>query len=326
MARRETEVHQVLSTTTILVWSAGLLCVAGFAVALLWTTLGTGETRDSIRLDVIRTAASIVVGTGGAAALLLAARRQRATELDVKQKDHDATERRVTELYGKAADQLGSDKAAVRLAGLYALERLAQGNPAHRQTIVNLVCAYLRMPARPSAPAASAPPRMRSVHRAEEWEVRQAAQRLLTRHLRPEDETSHWPGIELDLSGANLEKFTLTHCVCKSALFIGTTFVGPATFRGATVEETADFRDARFLGLADFRRVTFDTREKPFRGARFEGQVEFGTTTPAVLAGALTRTDKEVRRVWPRGWSEREIPDERPWARLVSEEVATDPR
>jgi hypothetical protein len=62
---------------------------------------------------------------------------------------HDATERRITDLYTKAADQLGSDKAPVRLAGLYALERLAQDNPEHQQTIVNLVCAYLRMPYRP---------------------------------------------------------------------------------------------------------------------------------------------------------------------------------
>ena len=30
--------------------------------------------------------------------------------------------------------------------GLYALERLGQANPAHRQTFVNIVCAYLRTP------------------------------------------------------------------------------------------------------------------------------------------------------------------------------------
>ena len=60
--------------------------------------------------------------------------------------DRDATERRITELYTKAVEQLGSDKAPVRLGGLYALERLAQDNPAHRQTIVNVICAYLRMP------------------------------------------------------------------------------------------------------------------------------------------------------------------------------------
>jgi len=37
----------------------------------------------------------------------------------------DAAERRITELYTKAADQLGSDEAPVPLAGLDAKERLA---------------------------------------------------------------------------------------------------------------------------------------------------------------------------------------------------------
>jgi hypothetical protein len=61
--------------------------------------------------------------------------------------EHDATERRVTELYTKAVDQVGSERAAVRLGGLYALERLAQDDDRHRQTIMDVVCAYLRMPA-----------------------------------------------------------------------------------------------------------------------------------------------------------------------------------
>ena len=34
----------------------------------------------------------------------------------------------------------------MRLAGLYALERLGKANPEHRQTIVDVLCAYLRMP------------------------------------------------------------------------------------------------------------------------------------------------------------------------------------
>ena len=44
-----------------------------------------------------------------------------ATELT----DRDATERRITELYTKAVEQLGSDKAPVRLGGLYALDRVS---------------------------------------------------------------------------------------------------------------------------------------------------------------------------------------------------------
>lgn len=52
-------------------------------------------------------------------------------------------ERRVTELYAKAADQLGSERALVRMAGLYALERLAQAYHDHRQTVVNVyLCVF----------------------------------------------------------------------------------------------------------------------------------------------------------------------------------------
>ena len=342
------EEHTVLSTTTIVLWAAGLLIVAGLAVTLLWSTLGAGNPGDSTRLETIRTASSIVVGTGGAAALLLAARRQRATELENKRHDYDATERRVTELYGKAADQLGSDKAPVRLAGLYALERLAQGNPAHRQTIVNLICAYLRMPFDPPAeidghvPAIqsrhararahrmrlvanhdSAQGRSRDQSRTQELEVRQTAQDLLTMHLRRGDDVDHpvptyWSDIELRLSGATLVKFTMTHCFLRAALFSGTTFIGPATFRGTTINETADFRNVRFLGLADFRRVTFGGKgEMVCRGATFEGEVDFGTQTVARLTDAVTRTDREPRRKWPDGWAEQVSPNEPGWAMLV---------
>lgn len=295
--------HRVLSTTTIALWAAGLLLLSGVVVVLLWALLGSGGSRDSVRLDVIRTAASIVVGTGGAAALLLAARRQRVTELDVQQRDIDATERRVTELYGKAADQLGSDKAPVRLAGLYALERLAQAYSAHRQTIVDLICAYLRMPAVPL-------PRRGN----EESEVRRAAQDLLVRHLRAGER--FWPGTELNLTGATLHRLNLSHCEVRSIRCPGTTFVGPTTFRGTRIAEVADFRETRFLGLVDFRRVSFGEEPKPFRGATFEGEVDFGTTTSVSLDGARTRTGREPRRKWPARWTERRIPEQRSWARL----------
>ena len=303
MTRERADSHHVLSTTTIALWAGGLLVLAGGVVVALWSLLGSGESQDSVRLDVIRTGASIVVGTGGAAALLLAARRQRVTELDVKQRDFDATERRVTELYGKAADQLGNDKAPVRLAGLFALERLAQENPAHRQTIVDLVCAYLRMPAHPA-------PRRGN----EEAEVRLAAQDLLVKHLRPGER--FWPDTDLNLSGATVVGLNLTHCEIRSIRCTGTTFVGPTTLRGTSIAEGADFREARFLGLADFRRVSFGAEPKPFRGAAFEGEVDFGTTTTVSLAGARTRTGREQRRKWPATWTERDIPEQRSWASL----------
>ena len=37
------------------------------------------------------------------------------------------------------------------MAGLYALERLGQDNPKLRQTVIDVICAYLRMPYTPPA-------------------------------------------------------------------------------------------------------------------------------------------------------------------------------
>src|SRR6266540_2986508 len=77
---------RVLATRTIVLWGTGLVLVAAVAATVLLAVLGGGTPADSARLDALRTASSIVVGTGGAAALLLAARRQRWAELDLEQK------------------------------------------------------------------------------------------------------------------------------------------------------------------------------------------------------------------------------------------------
>jgi hypothetical protein len=104
----------------------GLLLLAVAAVcAWFLLTLYAGRTPgDAARLDAIRTTATIVLGTGGAAALLLTARRQRSAEQTLEHRrevaaitERDNAERRITELYAKAAEQPGSDKAPVRRDG-----------------------------------------------------------------------------------------------------------------------------------------------------------------------------------------------------------------
>jgi uncharacterized protein YjbI with pentapeptide repeats len=126
--------------------------------------------------------------------------------------------------------------------------------------------------------------------------VRQAATELLTKHLRAEPPDTFWPDIDINLSGATLGKFVLTHCTIRSARFAGTTFDGPAMFRGTTIERVADFREARFLGRADFRRTRLGEEANPFREAGFEGDVDFGTHTRVSLTGACARTDGKRRR------------------------------
>ncbi|WP_134733398.1 pentapeptide repeat-containing protein [Amycolatopsis nivea] len=302
-----TERNRVLSTRTIAWWGTGIVLLAAVAAALLLWLLGGGTPADSSRLDALRTASSIVVGTGGAAALLLAARRQRSAELDLEQKDHDATERRITDMYGKAADQLGSDKAPVRLAGLYALERLAQSHADQRQTIVNVLCAYLRMPLDGTD---------------EEVQVRKAAQRILMLHLRPgggeEPNGSYWPDIDLDFSGARLVALTLTHCRIRSIVCYQTKFEEFATFRGTEFRSKADFHEAVFRERADFRGTVLGGGDDVFRGAKFEKHAEFGTHSEAGLAGALAKPGH--KRTWPPGWTEE--PGDDGWLRLVPSGVS----
>jgi hypothetical protein len=53
----------------------------------------------------------------------------------------------LNERFSAAAGQLGSDKpSAVRLAGVYAMAGLADDWEDDRQTCVDMLCAYLRMP------------------------------------------------------------------------------------------------------------------------------------------------------------------------------------
>lgn len=313
-------VSKALSSRTIVWWAVGLTVAAAVAVTVLWLFLGGGDQASVRRLDALRTAASLVIGTGGAAALLLAARRQRYVELDLEQKEHDANERRVTELYGKAADQLGSDKAPVRLAGVYALERLAQDQPQHRQTVVNLLCAYLRMPYTP-------PRSPEETEAAQEQLVRTTVQDVLEIHLQPADQTRFWPDIDLRITGTTLEFFWFRNCRVRKATFRHTTFRAIAAFRDTEFTEEADFHRTHFTGTADLRRAAFGPRTANFRNTTFEAAVDFGDEPAAGRSVDLTdataaRTTEE--REWPRGWREEPSSDDKDRVRVVPEPEPTD--
>jgi uncharacterized protein YjbI with pentapeptide repeats len=235
----------------------------------------TADAKASARVEALKTGLGIGAGTTGIFALLLAVRRQQHSE-------RDATEKNVTELYTKAADQLGSEQAPVRLAGLYALERLAQSNPRQRQSIVNVICAYLRMPFTPpdTEPSAAADAAQLQDHqrRVQEREVRLAAQRILTEHLRPKVRRLFWENIDLDLTNAHLIDFTLVECRVRAAAFVGATFDGDALFHGATFDGDALFANVTFTGRAEFGDAHF-SRHVTFVRATFGGGAAFGFAT-----------------------------------------------
>ncbi len=144
----------MLRPSAAVLWGAsGVLLAVGLAAGLLVVYRNADPQRVSTLLDIVRIGLSVGAGTGGLFALWLATRRQRSAEQTlVLQREvsrstvTDSTERRITDQYSKAIDQLGHEKAAVRLGAVYSLERIAQDHPGHRQTVVDVFCSYLRLP------------------------------------------------------------------------------------------------------------------------------------------------------------------------------------
>ncbi|WP_285683261.1 hypothetical protein [Actinoplanes sp. NBRC 103695] len=301
----------------ILVVLVGGILLAAVIVLALWQVLGRPQIPPQAALsskdllDNVKLSLSVVAGVGGLVALVVAYRKQRLGEADHLRAEA-AARREDTKLYNdrfrSSAEQLGADKAAVRLAGVYAMQELADDWSAGRQMCVDVLCAYLRMPF--SGPYRAAAPELvespgerpqilRSAPNEElhagyqELQVRLAIHRVLRTRLvrRTEvDDDVRWAGCSLDLSGAHLADVDLKDCVVESiraegavfhgrasffgmrclgdAAFGGSVFAGNAGFSGAVFGGNADFSGIQAVGAAFFVRTTF-TADGEFNQARF---------------------------------------------------------
>jgi hypothetical protein len=334
-----------LSTRTIVLGAVLVGGLAVVAVVALYYFYGGGTAQDRAGLDVVRTAGTLVVGIAGIIAVLLVARRQRSTELSLAHHRElaattarDAVEQRIIELCARAVDQLGSAQAPVRMGGLHALEWLAQNHPNQRQTIVDVICAYLRMPyalpdEEPPGEDAPADARTRYEQRRQELQVRLTAQRILTAHLRTDAGDAFWPDVDLDLTEAHLPRLNLANCRIRNARFSSAQFSGTAWFDGAQFCGIAGFRMARFGGDAGFSGARFGadagfsgvqfSGDAGFEGARFSGCVWFdgaqffGIPTfvgaqfarNAGFTGARVRLLEDHVYSWPATWTTRKADD-----------------
>lgn len=200
--------------------------VSGIFLILLWVSLGSphlshdGRLKTSDQLNVIKIAFAVAAGSGGVIALMIAYRRQRVTEEENVRSGHAhlREERRLlNERFASAAAQLGHEKSAVRLAGVYAVASLADDWSEQRQTCIDVLCAYVRMPYRQNDELAA--------QYVEEKQVRDTIMRVISRHLIQEP---GWRGCNFDLSGATMDGFLLS---------------GIIVDRGTTI----DFNRARFI-------------------------------------------------------------------------------
>jgi uncharacterized protein YjbI with pentapeptide repeats len=190
--------------------------------------------------------------------------------------------RTLNERFATAAEQLGSyNKPAVRLAGVYAMAGLADDWEENRQTCVDVLCAYLRMPYAPG-PGPDAPEPRRLAFQASR-EVRHTAIRVITAHLREHAATS-WQGLHFDFTGVDFDGGDFSYAWFSggrvsfnhAGFSAGTVNFGLAKFSGGRVS----FNDARFSGAkVMFSLAQFSGGRVSFDDARFSGgTVEFSET------------------------------------------------
>ncbi|MFC9534400.1 pentapeptide repeat-containing protein [Streptomyces sp. NPDC056975] len=247
--------------------------------------------------DVIKTAVTVITLIGAVLAGLYAYRKQLLSEGD----SHRADASQLAERYSQAAEQLGHDQAAVRLAGVYAMARLADDWPEQRQVCVDVLCAYLRMPYETHPTEAGF---MKG-----EREVRLTIIRTIRDHLQDPKGVTTWCGFDLDFTGATFDGGDFSDATFCGRLvdfshatfsdgrvyFSGATFSGSvvgfvgATFSGGTVDfygatfsaDGVGFSGATFSsGAVDFSGATFSSGTVDFSGATFSGgTVDFSEAT-----------------------------------------------
>jgi hypothetical protein len=285
----------------------GALALASGAAYVLWRGLGSPTLpKGGIALTIgevyngVKLALAIVAGIGAVVALTVAYRKQRLQEEDDRRAESNSR-RDDTKLYNErfkaAAEQIGSDKAAIRLSGVYAFQALADDWKEGRQMCVEVLSAYLRMPfagpsERPSSEVAfdsngnlsiiRNPSSVDEHNGYEELQVRLTIQGVLASRLRrprkevlpsgwtakiaatrrPDPERygdPAWPGISAVLTGATLVDADFHNCAFVSLDCEGTVFYGTTNFNGSHFTESADFHDAIFVGTAVFSGATFNS-------------------------------------------------------------------
>ncbi|MEC3977044.1 pentapeptide repeat-containing protein [Amycolatopsis sp. H20-H5] len=238
--------------------------------------------------------------------------------LEMRKADQDR-ERISDERFAKSVELLGHDADQVRVGALHALAALARNRDGYTQTVLDVLCSYLRRPFTHERYTSGETGRNNGQTLPDkpeqelELQVRLTAQRLIS-DLLPAAGDPDAPAYDLDLTGAALEYFDLSgHRVGKLVLryaglysstnLSGCEFLGPVYFTGAgtakgrligmfrcrqaTFRERAWFSGTVFTELADFEDTRFDGLTA-FKDARF--------AKDAIFTGATVGQSLDLRR------------------------------
>ena len=214
------------------------------------------------------------------------------------------------ERYTKAVEQLGDEKAPVRMGGVYTLvglvdewledesidkyeDRLKEG-----QVIINNLCAYIRSPftlASHYDELMQDTPDAEGVYQDKvqefyadkatlesEADVRLSIIKEIHDRIQgPEENTpGAWSDFEYDFSGSTFfYPIDLTNSYYAKPINLSvSTYQGRADFTGSTYQDEADFGESAYQGRADFGDSTYQD-EAYFGGSTYLGRADFGDST-----------------------------------------------
>ncbi|MEU6564929.1 pentapeptide repeat-containing protein [Nocardia nova] len=204
--------------------------IGGLYLAFRAPSLLGGRQSSAVQ-DALKLSLTCAAAAGTVLAGVYAYRKQQIEEASSRRADDAALNLRFT----SASDQLGSQSAAVRLAGAYAMASLADDWIEQRQMCVNVICAYLRMENQGDDVS--------------EIRVREAITSII-RERTQIGRTQSWSALDYDLTGAHLHNLDLSECVFSGKLisFSRAVFSGIlTTFEGARFEsERTSFSDCAF--------------------------------------------------------------------------------
>ena len=275
-------------------------------IAVKSTTTGVGGLRHSILL-----------ATGGLLAILTLGETRRKNDIDKRKnkqekKKNDKDYRRQVraerrERYTKAVEQLGDEKAPIRMGGVYTLvglvdewledknlsddQRLKEG-----QVIINNLCAYIRSPfTLASHYNKLSNPTPKGIYKDKkekfyadkaildsEADVRLSIIKEIHGRLQGSEENTPgtWSEFEYNFSGSTFfYPIDLTNSYyAKPINFSGSTYKGEANFSGSTYKGEANFRRSTYKSGANFSRSTYKSGAN-FNDSTYKALANFNDST-----------------------------------------------
>jgi hypothetical protein len=295
--------------------------LAAMVVAVLTTVVLLLVEPQLSKVEAIKTGGLAGGAVVALYALWLNDRRRRTDEARHELESDKAADER----FARSVELLGNEADQVRVGALHALAWLADSTPRYKQTVLDVLCAYLRRPfTHPSYTRRAEDPDQvttddssDSLEADRERQVRLTAQRLIT-DLLPWGQNPDRTAYHLDLTGASVEHFRLEgrrigRLTARRTRFYGITRLSkllaskPALFTSAMFLGRVELREAQFTGGISFQETTFNA-EVAFQGTSVSTFIDLNTTAPQRQIGTLTITEGTKVKGDANRWAPRDFP------------------